>query len=255
MRACDAGIDVMDTAISPLSGGTGQPATESMVMALRDTPFDTGYDVDRLLECRKYFLGIWDKYREYHREQAMKVDPSVAMHQDPGGMLSNFILQLEELGAANRYYDVLKEVPRVQRDFGWPPLVTPTSQIVGVQATFNVVFGRYKRVTNQTKEYLRGMYGRPPSAISEDIRSTVLGEDWQDQIVDCRPADLVEPMFQKCREEMEAKGLAVEEEQVLSSPCSPPKRNPSSRAGTGKSSWPGTGTDGVAGPLLPPRHR
>ncbi|MEM2961232.1 MAG: pyruvate carboxylase subunit B, partial [Candidatus Bathyarchaeia archaeon] len=128
LKACEAGVDILDCAISPLSGGTGHPPTESVVAALQDSPYDPGYDLKLLMKCREYFMKVWDKYRHLHRMQAMKVDPSVTVHQIPGGMLSNLVLQLEQFGAADKYEEVLKETARVQRDFGWPSLVTPTSQ-------------------------------------------------------------------------------------------------------------------------------
>jgi pyruvate carboxylase subunit B len=216
MRACEAGVDVIDCAISPISGGTGQPPTESVVAALLDTPYDTGYDLGLLMECREYFLGVWDKYKHLHRDKAMKVDPSVTVHQIPGGMLSNLVIQLEEFGAADKYYEVLEETHRIQRDFGWPPLVTPTSQIVGVQAVMNVVFGRYRRIPEESKDYIRGMYGRPPGEISEEIYEMILGKNWKDERIECRPADLLEPRYKKCKEELEDLGLLTKEEDVIS---------------------------------------
>ena len=216
MKACEAGVDILDCAISPLSGGTGQPPTESVVAALQDTPYDTGYDLELLMECRKYFLKVWDKYKHLHRDQAMKVDPSVTVHQIPGGMLSNFVIQLEKFGAVDRYDEVLMESHRVQEDLGWPPLVTPTSQIVGIQAVMNVLFGRYKRVIEETKKYVRGMYGRPPGKISEEMYEKILGPNWRDEVIDCRPADLLEPMYKRCKEELEELGLLKKEEDVIS---------------------------------------
>jgi len=216
MKACEAGVDILDCAISPISGGTGQPPTESVVAALQDTPYDTGYDLELLMECRKYFLKVWDKYKHLHRDQAMKVDPSVTVHQIPGGMLSNLVIQLEKFGAVDRLNEVLMETHRVREELGWPPLVTPTSQIVGVQAVMNVLFGRYKRVLEETKKYVKGMYGRPPGKISEEIYVKILGPNWRDEVVDCRPADLLEPMYKRCREELEKLGLLTKEEDVIS---------------------------------------
>lgn len=216
LKACEAGVDIIDCAISPLSGGTGHPPTESIVAALQDTPYDPGYDLEMLMKCREYFMTVWDKYRHLHRDQAMKVDPSVTLHQIPGGMLSNLVLQLEQFGAADKYEEVLRETAQVQKDFGWPSLVTPTSQIVGVQAVMNVVFGRYKKIPEETKNYIRGMYGEPPAEISEEIYKTILGSNWKDQIIQCRPADLLEPMYEKCRDEMLEKGLTPREEDVIS---------------------------------------
>jgi len=216
MKACEAGVDVLDCAMSPISGGAGHPPTESIVAALKDTPYDTGYDLELLMECRKYFLKVWEKYRHLHRERAMMVDPSVIVHQIPGGMLSNLIIQLERFGAVDKYHQVLEETHIVQKDLGWPPLVTPTSQIVGVQAVMNVLFGRYKRVLEETKNYVKGMYGKPPAEISEEICKKILGSDWRDAVIDCRPADLLEPMYKKCRDELEDLELLKKEEDIVS---------------------------------------
>lgn len=216
MKACEAGVDVLDCAMSPISGGAGHPPTESIVAALKDTPYDTGYDLELLMECRKYFLTVWEKYRHLHREKAMMVDPSVIVHQIPGGMLSNLIIQLEKFGAVGKYLEVLEETHVVQKDLGWPPLVTPTSQIVGVQAVMNVLFGRYKRVLEETKNYVKGMYGKPPAEISEEFYKKILGSNGRDELIDCRPADLLEPMFKKCRDELEDLGLLKKPEDVIS---------------------------------------
>jgi pyruvate carboxylase subunit B len=216
MKACEAGVDILDCAMSPISGGAGHPPTESIVAALKDSPYDTGYDLELLMECRRYFLKVWEKYGHLHRERVMMVDPSVVVHQIPGGMLSNLIIQLEKFRAVDKYLEVLEETHVVQEDLGWPPLVTPTSQIVGVQAVMNVLFGRYKRVLEETKNYVKGMYGKPPAEISEEIYKRVLGSDWRDVVIDCRPADLLEPMYEKCRDELEGLGLLKKEEDVIS---------------------------------------
>ncbi len=215
MKACEAGVDILDTSFSPLTGATGQPATESVVAALKDTEFDTGYDMDLLMEIREYFQEIWEKYRHLHRKQALRRDPSVTVHQIPGGMLSNLVSQLEKQGAADKYQEVLEEVPRVREDFGYPPLVTPTSQVVGVQAVMNVKFGRYEKITNDTKEYFRGMYGQPPGEISEEMYEKVLGPDWEDEVIEERPASLLEPEFEKRKDELEDMGLLEKPEDVL----------------------------------------
>jgi len=216
MKACEADVDILDTAISPLSGGAGHPPTEPIVAALKDTKYDTGYDLDLLMECRKYFLTVWKKYRHLHREAALMIDPSVALHQIPGGMLSNFIVQLEQLGAMDKYSRVMEETHQVRKDLGWPPLVTPTSQIVGVQAVMNVLYGRYKRVTEETKNYVKGMYGKPPAEISKSIYKIILGNKWRDEVISERPADLLKPMYKKCRDELSELGLLKKEEDVLS---------------------------------------
>jgi pyruvate carboxylase subunit B len=200
--AVEAGVDVLDTAMSPISGGTAAPATESVVAALKDTKWDTNYDLELLIEIRKYFLEIWDKYRHLHRFNALKVDPSVSLHQVPGGMLSNLIFQLEEQGAHGKYQEILTETARVRKELGYPPLVTPTSQVVGVQAVMNVLHGRYKVITKETKDYCKGMYGKPPAEIDPKIMKLVLGKNWKDEIIECRPADLLEPMWEKRKAEL-----------------------------------------------------
>ncbi len=205
MWACDAGVDILDTAMSPISGGTGEPPTESIVAALQGTEYDTGYDLKELMEIRRYFIKVWNKYRHLHRINALKVDPEVTLHQIPGGMLSNLIFQLEEQGAGDKYFDVLDETARVREELGYPPLVTPTSQVVGVQAVMNVLFGRYKNIPQETKDYCRGKYGKPPGEIKPEIYEKVLGPNWKDELIDCRPADLLEPMWDKRKEELEAK--------------------------------------------------
>jgi len=215
MRACQAEVDILDTAISPFSGGTAQPPTESVVAALKDTPYDTGYDLDLLMKIRRHFLQVWDKYSAFHKINALRFDPSVTTHQIPGGMLSNLMFQLEQQGAGDKYEQVLAEVPRVRQDLGYPPLVTPTSQLVGIQAVMNVLFGRYKKVPTETKDYVRGMYGQPPGEISEEMYRTILGPDWQDEVVDCRPSDLLEPMFDQRKRELEEQGVLRKPEDVL----------------------------------------
>lgn len=215
MKACEAGVDILDTSISSLTGATGQPPTESVTAALEDTEYATGYDMNLLMEIREYFEEVWDKYRHLHRDQALRIDPSVTMHQIPGGMLSNLVNQLEKQGAADKYNEVLKEVPRVRKDFGYPPLVTPSSQVVGVQAVMNVKFGRYEKITNDTKEYFKGMYGRPPGEISEEMYEKILGPDWEDQLVEERPSSLLEPQFKKRKDELEDMGLLNKPEDVL----------------------------------------
>jgi len=201
-RAIEAGVDILDTAMSPISGGTAAPATESIVAALKGTEWDTGYDLELLIEIRKYFLKIWDKYRHLHRFNALKVDPSVTLHQIPGGMLSNLIFQLEEQGAHGKYQEILAETAHVREELGYPPLVTPTSQVVGVQAVMNVLHGRYKVITKETKDYCKGMYGKSPAPIKKEILKKILGPKWKDEVIDCRPADLLKPMWEKRKSEL-----------------------------------------------------
>lgn len=215
MRAIQAGAQVIDVSMSPISGGTGQLPAESVVAALKDTEYDTGYDIKLLMEIRDYFKKIWRKYRHLWRLEGIRTDPSVTVHQIPGGMLSNLVSQLEMQQAMDKYDAVLAEVPRVKEEFGHPPLVTPTSQIVGVQAVFNVLFGRYKNITHETVEYVKGMYGTPPAPIKKEIYEIVLGKDWKDQLVDCRPADLIKPEFDQRKAELKELGLYKRDEDVI----------------------------------------
>ncbi len=215
MRAIEAGADIVDTSMSPISGGTAQPATESIVAALKGTEWDTGYDLIELVEIRRYFVKIWSKYRHLHRINALKVDPSVTVHQIPGGMLSNLIFQLEQQGIGDKYFEILDETARVREELGHPPLVTPTSQVVGVQAVMNVKFGRYKKIPKETKDYCKGLYGTPPGEIKPEIMELVLGKDWKDQVITCRPADLLKPLYKKRRDELEDMGLIKKEEDVI----------------------------------------
>jgi pyruvate carboxylase subunit B len=214
-RAVEAGADILDTAISPISGGTAAPPTESVVQAFKDTEWDTGYDIHKLMEIRRYFMEVWKKYRHLHRMEAIRPDPSVTVHQIPGGMLSNLVAQLEQQGAGHKYQEVLDEVPRVKAELGHPPLVTPTSQVVGVQAVMNVLFGRYKNIPQETRDYVKGMYGKTPAPISPEIYEKVLGPKWRDEIVDKRPADYLKPMYDQRKKELQEMGLLKKEEDVI----------------------------------------
>ncbi len=214
-RAAEAGIDILDTAMSPISGGTAAPATESVVAAFQDTPWDTGYDLKLLIDLRKYFLKVWDKYRHLHRFNALKIDPSVTVHQIPGGMLSNLIFQLEEQGAPGKYREILDETAKVREELGYPPLVTPSSQVVGVQAVMNVLHGRYKVITKETKDYCRGMYGKPPAPIKPEIMKKILGPKWKEEVIDCRPSDLLEPMWEKRKSELKEHDVKITDENIM----------------------------------------
>jgi pyruvate carboxylase subunit B len=214
-RAIEAGIDILDTAISPISGGTAAPPTESVVAALQGTEWDTNYDLKLLIEIRKYFLDIWEKYRHLHRINALKVDPSVSLHQIPGGMLSNLIFQLEEQGAHDKYQEILIETARVREELGFPPLVTPTSQVVGVQSVMNVIHGRYKVITKETKDYCKGMYGKSPAPIKPEIMKKVLGPKWKDEVIDCRPSDLLKPMWNKCKSDLNDYDVEMTDENIM----------------------------------------
>jgi len=202
MKAIEAGADVIDCAISPMAMGTSQPPTESMVAALKDTPYDTGYDLGLLTEIAEYFSKLKAKYLESGQlnTKVMGVDVNALKYQVPGGMLSNLVSQLKQAGKEDLFMDVLKEVPEVRKDLGYPPLVTPTSQIVGTQAVMNVITGeRYKMVPKETKALVRGEYGRTPAPITEEIMKKIIGDE---EPITCRPADLIPNELDKIKAEM-----------------------------------------------------
>ncbi|MGY6215942.1 sodium-extruding oxaloacetate decarboxylase subunit alpha [Methylolobus aquaticus] len=210
LKAIEHGVTHIDTAISPFSGGTSHPATESMVVALKGTAFDTGLDLTLLQEIADYFAGIRRKYRQYDSEFT-GVDSRVQTSQVPGGMMSNLARQLEEQGALDRIQEVFAEIPRVRADLGYPPLVTPTSQIVGTQALLNVLTGeRYQTITNEVKRYLQGGYGKPPAPVNPDVQRRAIGHE---PVIDVRPADLLPPEMDKLRAEIA--DLATSDTDVL----------------------------------------
>lgn len=210
LKAVENGADRIDTAISSMAWGTSHPGTESMVAALRDTPYDTGLDLELLQEIGLYFHAVRKKYHQFESEYT-GVDTRVQVNQVPGGMISNLANQLREQGALNRMNEVLEEIPRVRKDLGYPPLVTPTSQIVGTQAFFNVLAGeRYKTITNEVKLYLQGRYGKAPGAICEQLRKQAIG---QEEVIEGRPADLLSPELARLRAEIG--DLAKREEDVM----------------------------------------
>ena len=210
LKAIENGADHIDTAISSMAWGTSHPGTESMVAALKGTPYDTGLDLELLQEIGMYFHAVRKKYHQYESEFT-GVDTRVQVNQVPGGMMSNLANQLKEQGALDRIQDVFAEIPRVREDLGFPPLVTPTSQIVGTQAVFNVLAGeRYKTITNEVKLYLQGRYGQAPGKINQKLqRQAIGGED----VIDVRPADLIKPEMDRLRGEVGE--LAKTEEDVL----------------------------------------
>ncbi len=201
LKACDAGVDIIDTAFSPLAWGTSQPPVETVVAAFKDTPYDPGFDMELLVEISEYFRGLREKYYDpIHLIDPMaeRVDTSILIHQIPGGMFSNLISQLKEQNATDRLQEVLEEVPKVRKDLGYPPLVTPTSQLVGTQAVFNVLSGqRYKIVPKEVKDYVKGFYGRPPAPIKDEIERKIIGDE---EVITCRPADLLEPQLERVPE-------------------------------------------------------
>ena len=214
LKAVEAGCDIIDTAISPFALGTSQPATEVMVETFKGTPYDTGLDNNLLAEIADYFRPIRQRALDTGllNPKVLGVDIQALLYQVPGGMLSNLLSQLKTLGAEDKYEEVLKEIPRVRADFGYPPLVTPSSQIVGTQAVFNVVMGeRYKNVTKESKAIVRGEYGQTPAPISEEIRKKIIGDE---EPITCRPADLLKPELATIEAQM--KQWKEQDEDVLS---------------------------------------
>jgi len=208
--AVEHGARHVDTAISSLSWGTSHSPTESMVVAFQHTPYDSGLDLGLLQEIGFYFREVRKKYRQFESEYA-EIDTRVQVNQVPGGMISNLSNQLKEQNALNRMNEVLAEIPKVRADLGYPPLVTPTSQIVGTQAVLNVLTGkRYKSITNEVKLYLQGRYGTAPGKINETVRKLAIGDD---EVISCRPADRLKPEMQRLREEIGS--VAKSEEDVL----------------------------------------
>jgi len=212
-HACQAGVDILDTAMSPLSGGSSQPSTESLVASLQGTDYDTGLDLELLTEIKRYFEKIMEIYAPVFNPISARVDTNVLVYQVPGGMLSNLVSQLIEQKALDKYDEVLAEIPKVRKDLGYPPLVTPTSQIVGTQAVLNVMTGdRYKMVPKEVKDYVKGLYGKSPAMIDPKVRLKVLCDE---EPITVRPADLLPPEYDKAKKEVDALGLAKKEEDYL----------------------------------------
>ena len=214
LKAIEAGVDIVDTALSPLGNGTSQPATEPLVATLKGTEYDTGLDLNLLSEISKHFRKVAERLEKdgWLDKKVLRVDTNTLLYQVPGGMLSNLIGQLKQAGKEAQLMDVLAEVPRVREDFGYPPLVTPTSQIVGTQAVFNVIAGeRYKMVTKESKALLRGEYGRLPAPVNEEVRKKCIGEE---TVITHRPADDIPPEYEKYKQEI--KDIMEQEEDVLS---------------------------------------
>ncbi len=212
LRAVDAGADILDCAISSMSMGTSHPPTESMVAALSNTDRATGMNIQLLEEISEYFRDVRKKYRAYESEFTA-VDPAVLLWQIPGGMISNLSSQLKDQGALDRMEEVLAEVPRVRQELGYPPLVTPTSQIVGTQATLNVLMGRYQMVTKETRGYVQGFYGRPPGVVDPEVQKLIIGAETP---ITVRPADMLEPELPKRRAELDELGITYSDEDLMS---------------------------------------
>ena len=216
LMAILAGVDIVDTALSPLGNGTSQPATEPLVATLKDTPYDTGIDINKLLPIVKHFKTVEQRLKDDKilNEKSKGIDVNTLLYQVPGGMLSNLINQLEKAGKADKLMECLAEVPNVRKDSGYPPLVTPSSQIVGTQAVLNVVMGeRYKMVTKETKDLFAGKYGSLAMPIDEEIAKKVLGDTPR---ITCRPADLLSPEYEEIKKKVVELGYYEKEEDVLS---------------------------------------
>lgn len=214
-EAAKAGVDIIDTAISPFAHATSQPATETMIEMFKGTEYDLGLDLDKFIPLVDHFRKVKQQIaEEFNLKPASDVIPAVRRYQIPGGMLSNTQNQLNEMGMGDRFFDVMDEMPRVREDLGFPPLVTPTSQIVGTMAMMNVMMGdRYKMVPNEVKDLVRGKYGALPGTISDEIRQTIIGDE---QPITCRPADLIEPELEGYRQDLASKGYnGITDEDVL----------------------------------------
>ena len=212
-HACQAGVDILDTAMSPLSGGSSQPATESLVASLQGTSYDTGLDLELLTEIKRYFERVMEIYAPVFNPITARLDTNVLVYQVPGGMLSNLVSQLIEQKALDKYDEVLAEIPKVRKDLGYPPLVTPTSQIVGTQAVLNVITGdRYKMFPKEVKDYVKGLYGKSPAMIDPKVRLKVLCDE---EPITVRPADLLPPEYESAKKAVDALKLAKQEEDYL----------------------------------------
>ena len=215
LKAAEAGVDIIDTALSPFGAVTSQPATETMVMALQNSIYDTDIDTEKLWPITNHFKEVRKELaKEFNLTMPSQINPAVRKYQIPGGMLTNLYNQLKSQGEEDKFDDVLAEMPAVRRDLGYPPLVTPTSQITGSAAALNVLFGRYKMITNEVRDIVRGKYGRVPGEISEDFRKLCIGDE---PVIDHRPADDLEPELDKAKAELaEAGYLDALPEDVLS---------------------------------------
>ena len=215
LMAAYAGVDIVDTALSPMANGTSQPATESLVATLKGTVRDTGLDLGKMSDAAVHFRKVAQRLQDAGilDPKVLRVDTNTLLYQVPGGMLSNLISQLKQAGKEDKYYDVLAEIPRVRKDFGYPPLVTPSSQIVGTQAVMNVIMGeRYKTFPKESRAMLKGEYGKLPGEVNPEVRAKagIAPED----VITCRPADLLAPELEKYRTEF--KDIAKSDEDVLS---------------------------------------
>ncbi|HEX16260.1 MAG TPA: pyruvate carboxylase subunit B [Deltaproteobacteria bacterium] len=215
LKAAEAGVDVIDCALAPLALRSAQPAVEPILAALYGTERDPGLDLDQIFKLGQHMEEVMQRYKDFlNTTRVAVIDTNVLKHQIPGGMITNLVAQLKEAKALDRLPEVYEEIPRTRRDMGYPPLVTPTSQIVGVQAVLNVLFGRYKVITQQVKDYFYGLYGRPPAPVNPEVQKLALkGYPRGEEPIDCRAADVLEPEMDKAREA--TKGLAKNRGDVL----------------------------------------
>ena len=204
LKAIEAGVDIVDTALSPFSCSTSQPCTESLVATLQGSEYDTGINLTTLHELGDYFKGVKaDLVEDFNLNTNIPIDPKVLTFQIPGGMLSNLLNQMKEMGVADKYPQLLEEMPRVRAELGYPPLVTPTSQIVGTMAVLNVALGRYKMIPREVKDLVAGKYGRTPAPIDPEVKRLAIGDQ---EPITCRPADLLAPQLPKFRERLAEDG-------------------------------------------------
>lgn len=204
MKAIEAGVDIVDTALSPFACSTSQPCTEALVASLEGTEYDTGIKLARLHELADYFKGVKnDLVNDFQLNTNIPIDPKVLTFQIPGGMLSNLLNQMKEMGVANKYQELLEEMPRVRKELGYPPLVTPTSQIVGTMAVLNVALGRYKMIPREVKDLIMGKYGRTPAPVDPEVKRMAIGNQ---EPITCRPADLIAPQLERYRARLAEEG-------------------------------------------------
>ncbi len=215
LKAIEAGADIIDTALSPFAESTSQPCTESMVATLEGSPYDTGIRLEKLHPLADHFRNVKaELVRDFGLSTNIPIDPKVLTFQIPGGMLSNLLNQMKEMGVADKYPQLLEEMPRVRAELGYPPLVTPTSQIVGTMSVLNVAFGRYKMIPREVKNLIRGLYGRTPGPIDENVRNLAIGIA---PVIGHCPADDIQPQMEKLRRELAEKGYPnASAEDVLS---------------------------------------
>ena len=205
LKAIEAGVDMIDTALSPFAESTSQPCTESMVATLQGTSYDTGLDLAQLHDFADYFKGVRaDLINDFNLKASIPIDPKVLTFQIPGGMLSNLLNQMKEMGVADKYPQLLEEMPRVRAELGYPPLVTPTSQIVGSMSVLNVALGRYKMIPREVKDLILGKYGRNPAPVDPAVRKLAIGDAPQ---IDHRPADDIQPQMKRLREKLAEEGF------------------------------------------------